>query len=269
VALALLATLGLSLASALCGWWISVRLRNAALVDIGWGFGFGVLASAAWLLAGEPLTQRSLLVLVLVLAWSVRLGTHLWIRWRGEPHEDFRYRAMREHHGERFARVSLYTVFLLQVGVQWIVALPLLVSILAPGVRPLGWLDAGAAAVALGGIAIEAIADAQLARFRRSRRGPGELLDRGLWRYTRHPNYFGDFLAWWGFFGLALGTPWGWLTLPSPLLLSFLLLRVSGVPMLERGLRTRKPGYAEYAARTNAFFPGPPRRGARSARALG
>jgi steroid 5-alpha reductase family enzyme len=188
------------------------------------------------------------------------------MRWLGEPHEDFRYRALRAHHGERFARVSLYTVFLLQAAVQWCVALPLLVSILDPGARPLGALDALGALLASAGIAVEAIADAQLARFRRTRHEPDAVLDRGLWRYTRHPNYFGDFLVWWGFFALAIGSPHGWLTLPCPLLMSALLLRVSGVPLLEHGLLQRKPQYADYTARTNAFFPGPVRRVSQSER---
>ncbi len=191
--------------------------------------------------------------------WGGRLGSYLlWRNWGAG--EDYRYRAMRRRHGDRFGRVSLVTVFGLQGVLQWIVSLPLQVAILAPTQPGLGALDAlGAGLVALG-LGSEAIGDWQLARFKRDPANAGRVMDRGLWRYTRHPNYFGDSLVWWGLYAIACGAPGGVLTLPGPALMTWLLLRVSGVALLERSLMARKPGYAEYAARTSAFLPWPPRR---------
>jgi steroid 5-alpha reductase family enzyme len=202
-------------------------------------------------------------VLGLVLAWGLRLGVHLALRSRGRG-EDFRYAAMRRRHGARFAWVSLFSVFGLQAALQWIVALPVLVAQIWPGPPALGLLDAAGAALTAAGLAIESVADWQLTRFRADPGSAGRVLDRGLWAWSRHPNYFGDFLVWWGLFAIALATPWGFASLPGPLLMSFLLMRVSGVPLLERSLARRRPGWSEYAARTPTFFPRPPRRRAQA-----
>jgi steroid 5-alpha reductase family enzyme len=142
---------------------------------------------------------------------------------------------------------------------MWVVSLPVQVVMRAPG-GPLGPLDALGALVCAIGIGFEAIGDGQLARFKADPANAGRVMDRGLWRYTRHPNYFGDACVWWGLFAIALGTPLGPWSVVGPVLMTFLLLRVSGVPLLERSLAKRRPDYAAYASRTSAFFPRPPRR---------
>lgn len=255
----LAATLGATALGVLALWGLSLLRRDASIVDIYWGAGFGVIALLAWSLAGEQGGTRATLATALALLWSVRLGGYLAWRRRGEEAEDFRYREMRAYHGEAFGRVSLYTVFLLQGALQWLVSLPLQVVQLDPTPAPLGLVDALGCALFATGFAFEAIGDAQLARFRADPGNRGRTLDTGLWRYTRHPNYFGDVLVWWGFFCFALAAPFGALSALSPVLLTFLVLRVSGVPLLERGLHKRREGYAEYCRRTSAFIPRRPR----------
>jgi steroid 5-alpha reductase family enzyme len=240
-------------------WIASLPLRNASIVDAWWGPG---IAGLAWLnLAVTEAPARALLAASLVTLWGLRLGVHLLWRARGSG-EDPRYAAMRRSHGARFGWVSLFTVFLLQGVLQVAVSLPLAVVAAEPGPAALGALDALGIAVFAVGLGFEAAGDLQLARFRADPRSAGRVLDHGLWAWTRHPNYFGDFLVWWGLFIIALGSPLGWLALPGPALLSFLLLRVSGVTLLERTLVERRPDYAAYMARVPAFFPRPPRRGA-------
>jgi steroid 5-alpha reductase family enzyme len=255
----LLSTLGLVAAAALMLWLLSLRLRDASVADIFWGPGFALIGLFCAAMSSGDFTRRAL-VAALAVVWGGRLGLYLYLRNRGKG-EDFRYRAMREQHGDRFPLISLGTVFGLQGAVMWIVSLPLQVAASSPVPSPLGWLDAAGLLVWAIGFFFDAVGDLQLARFkaeaRRTGAGPG-VMDRGLWRYTRHPNYFGDFLVWWGFFLMALGSPSGVYTVLSPLLMSFLLMRVSGVPMLERSLLDR-PGYRAYVERTSAFFPRPPR----------
>jgi steroid 5-alpha reductase family enzyme len=163
---------------------------------------------------------------------------------------------MRRGHGARFWWVSLFTVFLLQAALAWAISLPVQLAVLSDG--PLGWLDGLAVLTWLVGLAFEAIGDLQLTRFRRDPANRGRALDTGLWRYSRHPNYFGDALLWWGFglLGLAAGAPW---TLFAPALMTFLLLKVSGVALLEKGMEERRPAYRDYVARTSAFVPWFPR----------
>jgi steroid 5-alpha reductase family enzyme len=256
--LVLACTLLLGLAGALAFWRASLRLRDAGIVDVLWGFGFGALALAALVLRGRPPAPRSWLLVGAVLLWSGRLGLHMLWRRRGRS-EDFRYQAMRAAHGERFAARSLYSVFLLQAGVQWLLSLTLQLPLLWPGALRLGALDALGAALVLLGLACESVADWQLERFRRDPAQRGRVLAHGLWRYSRHPNYFGDLLVWCGFFVLGYSTPFGVAGALGPLLLGWLLLRVSGVPPLERGLRVRLPEYDAYMRSTPAFVPGLPR----------
>lgn len=253
--------LGCGLAAMLVLWLASLARRDASIVDVWWGPGFAVLASvAAW--ASASIDARGSLLLACVWLWGLRLGAHLLWRNHGRG-EDPRYAAMRRRHGDRFARVSLVTVFGLQGVLQWFVGLPLLVALLEPGARPLGWLDATGVALFAIGLSFETIGDVQLARFRADARNQGQVMDRGLWRYTRHPNYFGDSAAWWGLFAIALSTPVGPFTIASPVLMTYLLLRVSGVALLERSMTRTRPKYQEYVATTSAFFPLPPRRRAR------
>ncbi|MCM2333281.1 MAG: DUF1295 domain-containing protein [Anaeromyxobacteraceae bacterium] len=252
-----LALSGAALAGAMVLLWLwSLPLRNASIVDAFWGSAF-VLAAWTAALAAPGGGARRALALALVSAWGLRLSLHLLRRNVGHG-EDPRYAAMRRGHGPRFWWVSLFTVFLLQAALAWVISLPVQAAVVAPP-SPLGPLDAMAVALWAVGVAFEAVGDWQLARFRRDPGSRGRVLDTGLWRYTRHPNYFGDACAWWGLglLGVAAGAPW---TLVSPALMTFLLLRVSGVALLEKDIAERRPGYRSYVARTSAFFPWFPRR---------
>lgn len=257
----MLAQLALAAAAALAVavialWVVSLRRRDASIADIFWGPGFLLVAGLGGWIGAGPLSRR-LLVLALVAVWALRLALHIGARSRGQG-EDYRYREMRARHGARFGRVSLFSVFLLQGALLWVVALPLMVAQSAPAPARLGLWDLAGALLWAAGFLFEAVADWQLARFRAAG-GPGRVMDRGLWRYSRHPNYFGEAVLWWGLFLLAAGTPGGGWTALSPLLMTFLLVRVSGVALLEKGM-ARRPGWTDYAARTSAFLPLPPRR---------
>lgn len=239
-------------------WGQSLRRRDAGIVDTAWGAGFALIALLG-LAFGAGAPERRALVAAMVVAWGARLAIHIHRRNRGRV-EDYRYRAMRERHGERFGRISLWTVFLLQGALMLVVAAPILAASTAPEPARLGALDFAGAGVWLAGFLFEAIGDAQLARFKSDPANRGRLMDRGLWRYTRHPNYFGDALLWWGIFLPAAATPGGWASALGPALMTFLLVRVSGVALLEKGLESSKPGWRDYARRTSAFVPWFPRR---------
>lgn len=238
-------------------WGVATVRRDVSIIDIFWGLGFVAVAWLAFTLAPTT-TSRSALLVVLTTVWGLRLALYLlWRNWGAG--EDPRYVAMRRAWGASFPWVSLLTVFGLQGVLLWFISLPLQVAMAEPG--NVGWtirdgLGVMAWAVGLG---FETIGDLQLARFRADARNAGKVMDRGLWRYTRHPNYFGDALLWWGLFLIASATPLGGWTLLSPLLMNVLLLRVSGVSLLERQLKRTKPAYEEYVRRTSAFLPRPPR----------
>ncbi|WP_238985412.1 DUF1295 domain-containing protein [Nitrosococcus halophilus] len=203
----------------------------------------------------EALSGRGVIVLILVSLWAVRLsGYILWRRW-GEP-EDHRYQALRRHHQPHFAFKSLYLVFGLQALLAWIVSLPLLGALASSA--PLSGLDFLGMGLWLLGMFFEVGADYQLARFKAQPENRGRVLDQGLWHYSRHPNYFGEFCLWWGFYLLALSAG-AWWAIASPLLMSVLLLKVSGVTLLEKDISERRPPYRDYIWRTPAFFPRPPR----------
>lgn len=238
-------------------WLLSLALRDASIVDIFWGLGFAGIATLGGIL-GAGTSERRVLLGVLTVLWGVRLGAYLFRRNVGHG-EDARYQAMRRHHGERFAWVSLRSVFGLQGLAMLIVSLPVIVGQSVPTTAPLGLIEWLGCAVWACGLGFESIGDAQLARFKADPSNEGAVMDRGLWAWTRHPNYFGDFLVWWGLFLIVLPVPGGVLTAIGPAAMSFLLMRVSGVPLLERRMKRSRPGYAEYAARTPAFFPRPPR----------
>ena len=234
-------------------WLVSTLRRNVGLVDIFWSLFF--LAAALTYAAFSPWTARSALVLALVAVWALRLAGYLaWRNWNAP--EDHRYQAIRARNEPGFAWKSAYLVFGLQGLLAWAIAAPLAVAIGSAGA--IGIAEMLGAGVVLFGVAFEAVADAQLARFKAQPESRGKVLDTGLWRYTRHPNYFGEFCVWWGFFAIAAAAGGAW-TVFSPLLMSVLLLKVSGVALLERDIGERRPGYREYVARTNAFFPGPRR----------
>ncbi|HTF33168.1 MAG TPA: DUF1295 domain-containing protein [Myxococcota bacterium] len=238
-------------------WVVSVVRRDASVVDVLWGLGFAFVALVAYGACAAP-TSRSRVVVALTFLWGVRLA--LYLTWRNSGQgEDFRYGAMRRRHGDRFAWVSLYTVFGLQAALCWVISLPVQAAIVSPTPAGLGLLGALGVVLFAVGFFFESVGDLQLARFKADPLNRGKVMDRGLWAWTRHPNYFGDAMVWWGLFALALPTPAGIFTLPAPLLMTFLLLRVSGVALLERSLVKRRPEYKEYMERTSAFFPRPPR----------
>jgi steroid 5-alpha reductase family enzyme len=232
-------------------WAASLVKRDASIVDIGWGPGFAAIAWITGSLAGGG--PRASLVTALATLWGLRLGLHLLVRAWGAP-EDPRYQAMRRHYGDRFPLMSLVVVYALQGAVMWLVSLPIVFA-QQPGGAPLGALDGLAALVFGVGFLFESVGDWQLARFRRDPGNRGRVLEQGLWRYTRHPNYFGDCLVHWGLFGIALGAPGGWMSVAGPVIMTFMLLRVSGVVMLERTIARRRPGYAGYRERTSGFLP--------------
>ncbi len=236
-------------------WLLSLRLRDSSIVDIFWGLGFVIIAWVTRASAAGS-APRSHLVLALVTLWGLRLTAYLAHRNIGKG-EDPRYVAMRAQHGDKWPLRSLFIVFALQGTLMWIVSLPIQATLRSPLPEALGPLDALGAFLVLTGVLFEAVGDLQLARFKASADNRGKVMDRGLWRYTRHPNYFGDFLVWWGLYALALASGNAWTAL-GPALMSFLLLRVSGVTLLEKSLRKR-PGYDAYVRRTSAFFPWPPR----------
>jgi steroid 5-alpha reductase family enzyme len=238
-------------------WLLSLALRDASIADIFWGLGFVVIGGLTFAWTHEGDAPRSVLLVALVSVWGLRLTVYLF--WRNTGHgEDPRYVAMRRHWGARFWWVSLFTVFAFQGALMWIVSLPVQLGQLAPG-GPLNALDAIGVALFALGLSFEAVGDWQLARFKADPANAGQVMDRGLWRYTRHPNYFGDFCVWWSLFLIALSTPYGAWTIIGPALMSLLLMRVSGVPLLERSMHKRRPGYLDYVKRTSAFFPRPPR----------
>jgi len=237
-------------------WILSVVRHNAAIVDPFWGAGFALVAWAAFLMHW-PSAPRTTLLCVLTTVWGLRLSLFLlWRNWGTT--EDRRYAAMRSHHGANFWWISLFTVFLLQAFLLWFISLPVQIAICSNRASPLGVLDALGLCFWIVGMFFETTADWQLARFKRDPQNASKVLDRGVWRYSRHPNYFGDFCVWWGIYLIAAAGG-AWSTLLSPLVMSILLMKVSGVPLLESTVVDRRPEYADYQSRTNAFFPGPPK----------
>jgi steroid 5-alpha reductase family enzyme len=249
--------LGVILTALTLVWTLSVRLRDASIVDTCWGLGF-VLLAWLYVFLSPALTTRSWLVAALITLWGVRLSVHIFRRNHGKG-EDPRYTAMRVSQGPPFWWLSLFRVFWLQGVILWFVALPLFVAVRAPQPASLTAIDGLGLLIFIVGFGFETIGDSQLERFKADPSNRGQVLDRGLWRYTRHPNYFGDATMWWGVYLMATATPGGWLTALSPAVMTLLLMRVSGVPLLEKSLKTSKPGYHAYIVRTPAFFPWFPR----------
>ena len=253
----LLAQCGLMLAAAMCTLWIlSLVMRNASIVDIAWGPAFVAVAWRMYCPASHT-TLRSLLV-ALVTTWGLRLGAYL--AWRNAgAGEDRRYRAMRTVPGRNFIWWSLVFVFAMQAALVLIVSLPIHSAMARDNVQPATWLALPGVIAWVVGMFFESVGDWQLARFRADPAGKNAVMDRGLWRYTRHPNYFGDFAVWWGIYLVALACGAAWWTFVGPLAMSVLLMRVSGVTLLESTIGERRPGYDAYVRRTSAFFPRAPR----------
>jgi steroid 5-alpha reductase family enzyme len=255
----MIASAGGALILVLGVWLASVRLRDASVIDSFWGVGFIVIAWVC-VAVGHGNHSRRLLLAVLVTVWGLRLAIHIARRNHGKG-EDPRYVAMRARDGRRFWLTSLYRVFLTQWVTMWVISLPLQAAGSLGGARKPGVWDAIGGALWLVGFAFEALGDRQLDRFRADPESRGKVMDRGLWRYTRHPNYFGDATLWWGLgviaLGAGLGAAWG---LVGSALDTLILTRVSGKPILERDIEQRRPGYRAYIERTSGFFPLPPRR---------
>lgn len=236
---------------------IGMRSNDNSLIDIAYGPAFVLACTGAWLASGDGGHFRPLLMLGLLCLWGLRLGLHIGFRHRGRG-EDFRYRAFREAWGQTFVWRSFVQIYTLQGLVILLVATPILVVIARPG-EGMVWTDVLGAGLFLLGFSFEALGDWQLLRFKGNPANKGRIMTTGLWAFTRHPNYFGEALLWWGFFFLGLGSPAGLYGLISPLLIGFLLLKVSGVPMLE-GKYRGDPEFEAYARTTNAFFPWPQRK---------
>jgi steroid 5-alpha reductase family enzyme len=249
---AFLVGLAVGLAAFAALWLVSLALRNASIVDIFWGPGI-VLVGWIYHLMASPRTGLGLLVCALATVWGLRLAGHVAVRNAGAG-EDFRYRQWRERSGPAFWWVSLFKVFLLQAVVLWVVSSPLLLAQRSGAGFGGRWLIGVGLLLWAVGIFFEAVSDWQLLAFKRDPASRGRVLDRGLWRLSRHPNYFGEAVLWWGI-GLVATAAGGPLALIGPALLTFTLLKISGVAMLDRELVARRPGYAEYIARTPAFLP--------------
>jgi steroid 5-alpha reductase family enzyme len=238
-------------------WLFSLLLRDSSIVDVFWGLGFVLVTWIAFLLTPTGYAGRKVLLVLLVTIWGLRLSLHILLRNWGRG-EDFRYAQWRRAAGPSWWWRSYLRVFLLQGFFLWLISAPLLAAQASPLSQLLTPWDALAILIWAVGFFFEAVGDWQLSRFRADPAKKGRLLTTGLWRYTRHPNYFGDAVVWWAYYLVAVVAGGAW-TLFSPILMTFLLVRVSGAAMLERSLRQTKPGYAEYARRTSAFVPWFPR----------
>jgi steroid 5-alpha reductase family enzyme len=247
--------LPLLLFAATITWLVSLPLRNVSIVDSLWSLML-FAAGVVYALGSDPRAPRFALVLWPLAVWALRLSLYITVRSIGKG-EDRRYQAIRARNQPRFAIKSLFIVFWLQAVLAWIVSLPLLGAF--SSIAPLGILDYAGLSLWLIGFVFEGGGDWQLARFKRNPANADAVMDHGLWRFTRHPNYFGEFCIWWGFWLIAVSAG-GWWSLPGPALLTVLLLRVSGVSLLEKDIGNRRPRYADYVLKTNAFFPGPRRK---------
>lgn len=234
-------------------WIVSIFIKNVSIVDFFWGISF-VVANACYVIMSGDMTSRKIVLLVLVTIWGGRLSIYLFWRNRGKG-EDFRYQNFRKKYGEkRYWWISFFQTFLLQAVLAMIISLPLLGASFGNASESLSWIDYIAILVWLVGFTFEAGGDYQLARFKDNPENRGKVLESGFWRYTRHPNYFGDATVWWayGLFSIAAGGYW---EIIGSLIMTWLITKVSGVAMLEKTLNTTKPKYHDYIKRTNSFFP--------------
>lgn len=258
----LLANAALLVAMMLALWLVAIRISDVSFIDAVWGGGMAVLAAASWIQLGDP-GARATLILVMTGLWGGRLAAYLFARWRAHG-EDPRYARMlgKAKQAGRYGSAALTRVFGPQAVLLFFTCLPAQLGILAaPDPAPLGPLAWAGLALWSVGVFFEWVGDWQLARFRADPASKGQVLDTGLWRYTRHPNYFGDACAWWGIWLAAADSGWGIAaaSVIGPLFLTFTLTRWSGKPLLEKGLMKNRPGYAEYVARTSSFLPLPPK----------
>jgi steroid 5-alpha reductase family enzyme len=259
------AAFGLALTAVLAvsTWVASLVQADVSLVDRMWPI-FIAGAGCVYFVLLPTSGARSICMIAVAVAWALRLSLFITVRNWGHG-EDRRYQEIRARNQPNFGIKSLYLIFALQAVLAWVVSASLFAGMAAAvAPRPLGWLDGAGLAIAVFGIVFEAIGDQQMATFKSDAAHKGQVMDRGLWRYTRHPNYFGEACVWWGLWLMAMsagGLSAAW-SVVSPLLMTVLLLKVSGVALLEKDIAERRPKYREYVARTNAFVPGPPRKSA-------
>ena len=233
-------------------WIVSVKIKDASIVDRVWGLTFFI--QMAFYTYASPFSWRAAIVLLLVGLWAFRLSWH--IQTRNQNHgEDYRYQALRKKTGPNFWFMSLFSVFLLQAGLSFVVGLPLLLIAAGSPETSLGVLDYLGITIWTIGFLFEAIGDSQLRRFKANPDNKGKLLTTGLWSLTRHPNYFGDALLWWGIFIISLNVPYAYLGIIGPIAMTFFLTKVTGVTLLEKDLIKKKPDYKEYILNTPAFVP--------------
>ncbi len=259
LSITLAAVVGLML---LC-WRYSVAIRDVSFIDAIWAYGMIYAVVLAALLKGGPAGPAGWALIGLTTLWGLRLGTHLIARWR-RLGRDPRYERILgnaiEKQGMSFAKAAWWRAFGMQGPLLWGVSMCAQAGVLADAGAPLSPLGLAGIAISLTGILFETIGDAQLDAFRADPANKGRVLDTGLWRYTRHPNYFGDFACWWGIFLVAIAAGAPFWTIIGPLFLTFTLTRWSGAPMLEHSLKKHRPGYEDYIRRTSGFFPLPPKR---------
>ena len=241
-------------------WLISLRLKDVSFIDAWWALGLVVIAGVSFM-NSPPGAPHAILLTALCTIWGLRLGGYLLWRWRqqGPDRRYVKIIARAQERGWSFAAAAFLFVFALQAPLQFIVSLPVQIAQLSPSLElgPFAWAGA---ALAAAGIAFESIGDWQLTTFRANPANKGKVLDTGLWRYTRHPNYFGDACVWWGLWLIAADTGFGAWTLPGPGLVPYLITRLSGVPPVENHLKRSRPDYDAYVARTSGFIPLPPKR---------
>ncbi|MGB7816353.1 MAG: DUF1295 domain-containing protein [Methylotenera sp.] len=242
------------LAFGIAGWVFSLYRHNVTHVDSMWSL-FFVIAGLVYMNQMDSVTERSLILLTLVILWALRLFAYLtWRNWG--PHEDHRYVEIRRNNSPNFAFKSIYIIFGFQAVLAWVISLPILGAITSAA--SINALDFIGITLISCGLVWETMADWQLTAFKRNRTNSNKVLNTGLWRYSRHPNYFGECIVWWGFYLVALAGG-AWWAILSPILMTLLLLKVSGVALLEKNIAERRPEYVAYIRSTNAFIPGKPK----------
>jgi steroid 5-alpha reductase family enzyme len=233
-------------------WVVSIVIKNVSIVDMFWGFGFGLVNTFYFF--NTETTPAKIVLLVLVVIWGLRLSIYLAIRNVGKP-EDFRYQEFRKKYGEKnYWWISFFQTFLLQGILMWIISMPLLGVNLYSTSNTLNFIDILGIIIWLTGFIFEAGGDMQLARFKKNKANKGKVLTTGFWHYTRHPNYFGDSAVWWGYGLLCLSTGNYWL-ISGSVIMTLLILKVSGVVLLEKSLKEKKPEYENYIRETSSFIP--------------
>jgi steroid 5-alpha reductase family enzyme len=239
--------------------WLAMRMEKLTIVDTAWGLGFITVAVVSLVVTGygDGMPGPQMFLFLLVLIWGARLAIHLQMRNSGKG-EDPRYRQLAEADGRPFAQVALRRVFIPQGVAMWLVATPVMVGMNNEGTGTVqAWLGFGVWAV---GMVFETVGDWQLVSFKNDPDNEGKVMDRGLWQYTRHPNYFGDACVWWGIWIVAASSWAGVASIVGPIAMTVFLTRVTGVPLNEKGMRESKPGYDEYVRRTSSFIPMPPKK---------